>query len=318
MAVSDVFWKRQKRLRGEMPDIYVYDAIPEGLRVQIVQIMVENLGTSDELYSRVYGARIKSLYESIVSKLTREMGVFHLPPASRSGLPNIELTNYLLTEERAEYFLSAVELICKAISRVTSKFEYKHNKNSRQAAQAAINEINTRFKEHGFGYEYDEEIIRIDDEFIHAEAVKPALALLHNDRFRGAEQEFRNAHEHYRKGKHKEALNDALKAFESTMKCIYDRRNWAYDERDTASKLLKVGLDNGLIPSFWQTHFGALKTTLEASVPTARNRLSGHGQDQATTSIPEHLVAYVLHQTASAIVFLVKSDEALQLAPQTT
>jgi hypothetical protein len=33
MALLKIFSKRQKRLRGEVPDVYVYDVIPEHFRV---------------------------------------------------------------------------------------------------------------------------------------------------------------------------------------------------------------------------------------------------------------------------------------------
>lgn len=38
MAVFDLFSKRRKRERGEGPDVYIYDQIPEPLKVQIVHI----------------------------------------------------------------------------------------------------------------------------------------------------------------------------------------------------------------------------------------------------------------------------------------
>ena len=42
-----------------------------------------------------------------------------------------------------------------------------------------IEEMNQRFRENGVGYQYEnDQIIRVDSEFIHAEAVKPALQLL--------------------------------------------------------------------------------------------------------------------------------------------
>ncbi|NJL59598.1 MAG: hypothetical protein HC887_08105 [Desulfobacteraceae bacterium] len=43
----------------------------------------------------------------------------------------------------------------------------------------AIDELNSRFKEHGVGYQYESgELIRVDSQFLHAEAVKPTLNLL--------------------------------------------------------------------------------------------------------------------------------------------
>lgn len=41
MAIFDLFSKRQKKLRGEIPEIYTYDNISNELRVQIVHIIKE-------------------------------------------------------------------------------------------------------------------------------------------------------------------------------------------------------------------------------------------------------------------------------------
>jgi hypothetical protein len=64
-------------------------------------------------------------------------------------------------------------------------------------------------------------------------------------------------------------------------------------------------------PSFWNSHFSALRGTLEAGVPTARNKLGGHGQGSQVVEVPEYIVAYVIHLTASAIVFLSDAEAAL-------
>jgi hypothetical protein len=50
---------------------------------------------------------------------------------------------------------------------------------------------------------------------------------------------------------------------------------------------------------------------LESGVPTARNRMGGHGQGSSVVEVPDYLVAHVLHQTASAIVFLVAAEKQL-------
>ncbi len=313
MVIFETYWKRQKKLRGELPDVYTYDEIPDALRVQIVQITMEAIGDKNSYYTSRYSDNIQHAYKKIVVILQKELGVFRLPHLSNhyEDCLAIELGEYILREQSVEHILSAIEIICHVIEDIVSQFGYRGNRNSADLAQEFIDEINGRFKEHGLGYEYDGEIIRIDTELVHSEAVKPALGLLRNANFFGAEQEFLSAYAHYRKGNYKEALNDALKAFESTMKSIYEKRQWNYNKTDPASKLIKVAFDNGLVPSFWESHFSALRTTLEAGVPTARNKLSGHGQGAKPTSIPSHLAAYVLHLTAANIVYLVKSDEAL-------
>jgi hypothetical protein len=315
MGIFDTFWQRQKKLKGDVPDVYTYVDLPETLRVQIVTIAIEVLGSRDEFQSRYASGHenVKQAYELIVSILRKEFGVFALPPSKRGGhhYQQQELFNFILNEEDVDMVLSAVELICRLLENMVSQHSYRYDDNSKAAAAGAVEEINARMKAAGVGYEYDGEIIRIDTELVHAEAVKPALELLRDKRYAGAEQEFRSAFEHYRKGKTKEALTDALKSIESTMKVICDKRGWTVAPTDTAKKLIEVCLANGLIPTYWQNHFTTLRSMLESSVPTARNKTSGHGQGVTIQQVPDYLASYVLHMTASTIVFLVKAEQAL-------
>ncbi len=285
MPIFDIFSKRQKRLRGEMPDVYVYDDLPKPLRVQIVHIWQDTLGTNH--------------YKFIVDILCREYGVFTLAEADLYDRNYIEeFFNFFLQVNDIENALDAVELSFRVIDK------YSSNCND------AIEELNDRFKEHGVGYQFTNgRIIRIDSEFTHDEIVKPALKLLDQKHYAGAQQEFLKAHEHYRKENAKEALSECLKAFESVMKAICDKRGWSYSNNATAKPLIQACFDNGLIPSFWQSHYSALRNLLESSIPTGRNKLSGHGQGTSPVSVPNHLVAYMLHMTASAIVFLADADE---------
>ena len=173
-------------------------------------------------------------------------------------------------------------------------------------------ELNDRFKEHGVGYQFaNGKIIRTDSELIHSEVVKPALMLLNQKHYAGAQAEFLKAHEHYRKGNAKEALSECLKAFESVMKAICDKRGWQYSANATARPLIQTCFDNGLIPPFWESHYSSLRNLLESGVPTGRNKVSGHGQGTTPTTVPDHLVAYMLHMTASAIVFLAEAEKNL-------
>jgi len=62
--------------------------------------------------------------------------------------------------------------------------------------------------------------------------------------------------------------------------------------------------EKGLVPPIWAQHFSGLRGMLESGVPTARNRLGGHGQGTDIVDVPKHFVAFAIHQTAAAIVFL--------------
>ena len=216
-----------------------------------------------------------------------------------------ELKKFLLAEENIEKTIDAIE-----ISFLYLESLYKH---APSEIEDYIKELNYRFREHGVGYQYTNgKIIRIDSHLIHSEVVKPALALLNQKHYAGAQEEFLKAYEHYRKGNAKEALSECLKAFESVMKAICDKRGWGYNSTAQAKHLIQACLDNGLIPPFWESHYSSLRSLLESSVPTGRNKLSGHGQGTTPTTVPDHLVAYMLHMTASAIVFLAEADRNLR------
>jgi hypothetical protein len=201
----------------------------------------------------------------------------------------------------------------RAANNLTRDYNYLHRNNYDEYADKAIDELNKRFKEHGVGFQFVEnEMIRIDSELLHTEAVKPALRLLNDKNYKGAQEEFLSAYEHYRHGKNKEALNDCLKAFESTMKSICNKRKWKFDDKATAKTLIKICFDKELVPAFWQTQLTSLRSMLESSVPTGRNKLSGHGQGTETIIIPDYLVAYMLHMTASTLVFLVTAEKNIK------
>lgn len=311
MAIFDLFSKRQKALNGDVPDVYVYDDLPDALRVQIVHIWTDSLGGEQNYYN--YPDDVKAAYKFIVDTLRREYGMFQLPTAEkyRDRMYFTELASFLLQEKDIARQLDVVELSFKFIDRMTRKYYLSRN-NANEIADSAINELNDRFKEHGVGFQFVEgEIVKVDSELIHVEAVKPALRLLNEKNYHGAQQEFLSAYEHYRHGKYKEALNDCLKSFESTMKAICDKRKWSYQSSDTARALIQTCFDNGLVPSFWQQQLSSLRSMLESSIPTGRNKLSGHGQGTTPTVVPDYLVAYMLHMTASTLVFLTTAEKKI-------
>ncbi len=170
----------------------------------------------------------------------------------------------------------------------------------------AVDQLNARFSQHSLGYAFVDDVglVRKDSEHLHTEAVLPALKLLHEEGFEGANDEYRSAHEHYRHERYKECLNDCLKAFESTMKTICTKRGWTYDPgRDTASALVEICIGNDLVPSF-------MKNSLLA-VATVRNKMGGHGQGPEPITVPAYFAEYLLHETATTIVFLVDAYRAL-------
>jgi len=304
VAIFDLFSKRQKELRGDIPDVYTYDKLPYALRVQIVHIWRDTLGDEEQYCDRLCGGKVIEAYQSIVNILCREYGLFQLPTAEKydERMYMTELCNYLLQEEEVDKQLDVVELSFRCID----KSPYYH-------ADSAISELNIRFKEHGIGFQFIEgKVVRVDSELLHVKVVKPALRLLNEKNYHGAQQEFLSAYEHYTNGKHKESLNDCLKSFESTMKAICEKHKWNYQPNNTSKVLIQVCFDNGLVPKFWQQQLSSLRSMLESSIPTGRNKLSGHGQGTVPTTVPDYLVAYMLHMTASTLVFLTTAEKSLE------
>src|SRR5262249_18030572 len=150
------------------------------------------------------------------------------------------------------------------------------------------------------------EIISSSSSFVHTEVVEPALALLHEEGFRGAQDEFLKAHRHLRHGETKSAIVEANNAFESTMKTICTRKRWSFQPGDTASKLVAVLIQNGFVPTYLQNQLTALRTLLETGVPVVRNKGGGHGQGPEPVDVPRARAEYAIHLTAANIVFLVK------------
>ena len=176
----------------------------------------------------------------------------------------------------------------------------------------AIAALNYWFRRRGVGYQYESgQIIRVDSEFIHSKVVKPALSMLSDPMYEGANDEFRKAHKHYQQGRYKECMNECSKAFESCIKAICDKRGWNYAKK-SGIHLIKIVLNEGLIEPFMESHFAALRKALEDGAFTPRNQRSGHGQGAKIIPVPDYMAGYALHLTASNILLLAKANEEMK------
>lgn len=309
MAVHDIYSKRKKRLAGGAPDVYSYDVIPKALRNQLVYILSDLLGS----YS---GAAIAKLfiYTDIATILAREWGVVRLVDSAGLMGYDQEVIKAIREVEDPDHVLDIIELAVQLVWEKLDDDGLGKGQKKIDKFDQCIEELNFRFRESAVGYECsNRQMIRIDSQFIHSEVVKPAIFLLGAPGFEGAHDEFLTAHEHFRHKRYKEALNEALKSLESTIKVIVERRGWE-TKGDTANKLIRACMDNGLFPSYYESHLSAL-TNLILGVASVRNNEAGHGQGASVKEIDPHNVAYTLHMTASAIVLFVQSYQALPEAP---
>ena len=296
MGIMDVFSKRNKKL----PDVYTYDALPPKLRAQVVHILEEALGPH---FDNGRG------WAWIAKSIAHEHGLLDIPE-TRGPVRNrqrdwfTDCLNYVLGAE-TDHALDMVELGMRVIDQLRDN--HFHRSMVQMSADDAISDLNHRFRENGCGYQYEGgQILRVDSQLLHSEVVKPALMLLSTKGFEGPNKEFLGAHEHLRHGRLEEAVTEACKAFESTMKAICDARKWKYDgAKAAAGALIKVLIDNGLVPAFGDEHLRALEKCL-LGLATVRNKNSGHGAGAKPRNLPEHLAAYALHLAATNIVFLIE------------
>lgn len=298
MLVIDPYAKRMKRARNAGKPV-IYDELPPEFRVQLVYIL-------RGLIDQVGGVDWNQIHRAFVW----EMGV----PILGDGSYRDKCGDFITHNPDIEQILSFVEIALNLIDASIRSDFYLLKQRAFPILNSAISVLNQHFQEHTLGYRYQYppgEIVRMDSEYLHAEAIEPAVSLLYDEGFSGASDEFIQAHKHHREGNNKAAIVSASNAFESAMKTICDIRGWEYDaQKATASALIRTLLDNNLIPSEMQSHFTGLRTTLESGVPVIRNRFAGHGQGSEPVEVPDYLTSYALHLTASNIVFLVEAHKA--------
>lgn len=306
MGVFELFSKRQKKLYAKKPDVYQYEKIEQKFRVQVVHIIRDTIGIESQ-----YNELSNETYEEIHNILCREYGVFSLKEHAQSNFSAVY--DYFLTVNECEQCLDIIELSFKIINTYVKEreWDFKGARGVKCSPIDALLELNTRFKESGIGYQFESgELMRIDSQLIHSEIVKPVLHLLSSEKnYRGVNAEFLKAHEHYRHKRYKECLVECLKSFESLMKSICEKHSWAYNQNDTAKKLINVCLSNNLIPPYLQTQFASIRSLLESGIPTVRNKEGGHGQGVVVKNVPEHLASYTLHLTATTLLFLANCEE---------
>ena len=305
MGTFDTFAKRKRaREKSGQTDVYQYDMVPPFLRKQVALILEATLGP---YVNQPYVARGNENWDLLASTMEREFETF---PGRSKGDAMQRCMVFLGTEEDAGRWLSLVEFACRVLRYMASQgAAYQRQVHgAKQNADDALDEINARFRESAFGYEFrNGEIIRIDEQFLHAEVVRPALALLAAPGFEKANEDFMAAHRHYREGNSKDAIVAANRAFESTLKAICAARKWAYDRGARASDLVTLVRTKGLFPHYLGAGMDTYIALLKTGLPGVRNEAGGHGDDPGAPAVPSYVASYAIHLTATTIVLLMNA-----------
>jgi len=313
MTIIDLFSKRQQRLKAGQPTPYYYDPIPQAFRVQVVYIWRDALGPYRRPSGYAWGLTEQpplsnKLWELVADSVAREWSQFHL---GRESDDPFEACQRAVQTVETDKVIDLIEGTFRLIDGlVRSLDDYDRQRTAITVSpDAAIYELNHRFHEHGLGYQYIAGVvIREDSAVVQREMVEPAINLLRQVGFAGPDGEYRTAHEHYRQSRYPEAITEANKAFESTMKAICVKRKWPFNPSATAKPLLQVLLSNGLISPELQAHFEHLQGVIEAGSSAVRNKSGrAHGAGLTPIATPDYLAAYVLHLVAANILLLVRA-----------
>lgn len=300
-----LYSQRKKEAEQGISDVYIYDKFCREFRNQYMHIIKDVFGIYPDV-KNIYmsNGNYIDMWEFVCQAFAREKGLKYLQ-TSYSGATNTyeAYEDYVDISDDSD-FLDLLDFTFAEVISDKSIFGLGYN----EVVNRAIEELNFRFKQHSLGYEFvNGELIPKTNEFIHTETIKPALHLLNNKIFEGAEQEYFQAFEHYKKGQNKDAILNAIKAFESVLKCICQEMQYPYDrERDTAKQLLQHLTDNGFYPKYLESHLNGIRSTLESGAPTLRNKNAGHGQGQEVVDVSDEYVEYALNLVATNIVLLVK------------
>ena len=120
------------------------------------------------------------------------------------------------------------------------------------------------------------------------------------------------AHQHYRAGKFKDAVNAANRAFESALKIICDLEGWTYDSGDRAKELVSLVNSKGLFTRDLDKGLDTYIALLKTGLPIIRDNTARHGEGIAAKAVTAGMARYAINLTASNIVFLADAYSALK------
>lgn len=312
-----VFSKRERERRGEITDYYIYDDVPTPCRVKLVYFTNE-LARSLSAHLRSHswsGTSFTDILESFYDTLRYELCKTHgwADLAHTKERDSTKAIPGFLRGCGVEELMDFVEVLLFVYERQWADCQRQHYLDPDEVPppEAAQDQLNAILKEHAIGYEAVEgQIVRVDSDFIHREAIREAITLLKAHGFEGPLKEFKNAITERDKGEPRQAIAEANNAFESTMKAVLDKTKVNYNrDKDSASALIQHLIRAGVLSPSLQNFAEHVAGVLRAGLPTLRNRQGGHGQGLDPVSVEPSYVNLAVHLAGTFIVFLIRRYE---------
>lgn len=294
----------------------VYDKIDDGCRLQIKFIAEDFFETNhirqfcDEHIWPHIREGLKRAHKSnslYAEDLHKTFGGYIVASA--------EVLGYLETQDDFKKTMDIVEVVFRIIAdieRLMNGSGYPFFVKPEQA----IDRLNTCFQKNCIGYKFTGDmLIRIDNELLYANITKDTMQFLSNPDNFNINEEYLQAHRHYRNGDYEDCIVNCNKAFESTMKVICDKRVYPYDQSTRVTGLVAILINNHFFPPLLLQQITGVRKTLEEGISVIRNNKGGHGKGIANVIVDENLASYTLDLTGSAIKFLLG---ILENSPQTS
>ncbi len=316
----ELYSQRIKNQEGES-EVFIYNEFSSKFRNQFIYCVkdcynsmegkIDKINRNIDFFPDAYEIGflcLDSMAELIYSIFKREKGL-----GDEVGSDWDDLTKYIQECDNTD-FLDMMDLIAHLIfnksknifSDIFGENIFKNHFSG--YIDDGINHINLRLKENLLGYEIiDGKVIAKTNTVTHEHIIKPALKLLIDEDFRGAEEEYLLAFENFKNGENENAIINGNKAFESVLKTICGKLEYQYDpSKASAKKLLNILEENNFFPGYLKNHLSSLINSLETGAPVIRNKVAGHGQGENVRKVGDEYVEYVLNLTATNILFLYK------------
>ena len=299
MFFEKLFSRRYKKENGLFPDIYQYEKLPDKLKITLLHIFEEAFHYETFRFNKI---EIENVFQKIYKTICKEHSLLNF--YNHRDTFKQTMIDFFYKEKNLIISLDVIELFCILINFVKNK--YYTNEDTKKQFNMFIEEINQKMLEHGFGYQFENELlIRIDTKFTHCKIVKPALKFLIDKKFKNANDEYIKAHEAYKNNDYETVFVECNKAFESTMKIICNLNKFDYKQNDVSSRLISILREKGFIKNYNDEILnGLVKVFLTPS--NLRNNEGAHGKGTLPDIVDKSFVDYALHSTASNILFLVQ------------
>src|SRR5262249_54842533 len=127
---------------------------------------------------------------------------------NRKATAREDLEAAITTGSNTERILSVIEA---ALAQLTKGGTLGERLERFTLLSRAIETLNARFRDANVGYAVQQSglIVRLDSEYVQTQMIDPALRLLQQAGFAGAEAEFQEAHTKYRNGDYRSAVQNA-------------------------------------------------------------------------------------------------------------